>query len=108
MLLDNINSPKDIKGMSYEELALLSNEIRELIIDVVSKNGGHLASNLGVIELTLALHYVFNFSTDKLIFDVSHQSYAHKIITGRIIYRDSYRSRVVGKTHMNNMLGAVR
>lgn len=89
MLLDNINSPKDIKGMSYEELALLSNEIRELIIDVVSKNGGHLASNLGVIELTLALHYVFNFSTDKLIFDVSHQSYAHKIITGR---KDSFQT----------------
>jgi Deoxyxylulose-5-phosphate synthase len=83
MLVEKINSPRDIKSLRINELQELSKEIRDLIIEVVSKTGGHLASNLGVVELTLALHYVFDFSKDKLIFDVSHQAYAHKIITGR-------------------------
>lgn len=79
----DIKSPKDIKNMSYEELNILSSKIREFLLDVVSKNGGHLASNLGVVELTIAIHYVFNAPEDKILFDVGHQSYVHKILTGR-------------------------
>ena len=75
--------PHSVKKMNCEELDRLSEEIREKILDVVSKNGGHLASNLGVVELTIALHRVFDFPEDKLIFDVGHQCYAHKLLTGR-------------------------
>ncbi len=82
-LLDRVNSPDDIKKMNFKELKQLAKEIREFIIETVSVTGGHLASNLGVIELTLAMHYVFDFKTDKLIWDVGHQCYTHKIITGR-------------------------
>ncbi len=82
-LLEKIDSPKDIKKLSLKELYQLAQEIREYIVDVVSKNGGHLAPNLGAVELTLALHYVFDSPKDKLIWDVGHQAYAHKIITGR-------------------------
>jgi len=82
-ILDSINLPDDIKKLSYEELDILSGEIREFILKVVSRTGGHLSSNLGAVELTLALYKVFDFPKDKLIFDVSHQSYTHKIITGR-------------------------
>jgi len=82
-LLPGINSPEDIKKLNTQELNELAKELREYIIDVVSKNGGHLAPNLGVVELTLALHKVFSSPKDKLIFDVGHQSYVHKIITGR-------------------------
>lgn len=81
--IENINSPKDIKKLSYEELEKLSREIRAFLIDSVSKTGGHLASNLGVVELTLALHKVFNSPKDKIVWDVGHQAYVHKIITGR-------------------------
>jgi 1-deoxy-D-xylulose-5-phosphate synthase len=82
-ILNSINSPKDIKKLSLDELALLSSEIRSQIIKTVSKNGGHLAPNLGVVELTLALHYVFDSPKDKFIWDVGHQCYTHKLITGR-------------------------
>jgi len=82
-LLPEIRSPKDLKKIPQSQLPRLANEIRELIIDVVSKNGGHLASNLGVVELTIALHYVLNTPFDKLIWDVGHQCYTHKILTGR-------------------------
>ena len=81
--LENINSPEDVKKLSVSELTLLAQEIRDYLIDVTSKNGGHLAPNLGVVELTLALHKVFSTPKDKLIFDVGHQAYVHKIITGR-------------------------
>ena len=81
--LENINSPEDVKKLSVPELTLLAQEIRDYLIDVTSKNGGHLAPNLGVVELTLALHKVFSTPKDKLIFDVGHQAYVHKIITGR-------------------------
>jgi len=81
--LENIQSPSDLKPLSTEELGRLSVEIRKRIIDVMSQNGGHLASNLGAVELTLALHKVFDSPDDKLIWDVSHQSYVHKILTGR-------------------------
>ncbi len=82
-MLDNINNPNDLKKLSLKELNSLADEIRELIIKTVSKTGGHLASSLGAVELTLALHYVFDTPKDKLVWDVGHQTYAHKIITGR-------------------------
>jgi 1-deoxy-D-xylulose-5-phosphate synthase len=81
--LDQINSPDDLKQIPREELEGVAREIRSRIIDVVSKNGGHLASSLGVVELTIALHYVFDLPKDTLIWDVGHQSYAHKLLTGR-------------------------
>jgi 1-deoxy-D-xylulose-5-phosphate synthase len=83
MLLDNINSPQDIKKLSDDELIGLCDEIRGELIATVSKNGGHLASNLGVVELTVAIHRVFDSPHDSIIFDVGHQSYVHKLLTGR-------------------------
>lgn len=79
----NISSPKDIKDKTIEQLNVICTEIRQYILDVVSKNGGHLSSNLGAVEAIVALHYVFDCPHDKLIFDVSHQAYTHKILTGR-------------------------
>ncbi|MBF0345821.1 MAG: 1-deoxy-D-xylulose-5-phosphate synthase [Nitrospirae bacterium] len=84
MRLNEIKSPADIKHLNTDELKDLAQEMREVIIKRVSLNGGHLASNLGVIEMTLALHYVFNSPVDKIIWDVGHQSYPHKILTGRL------------------------
>ncbi len=78
-----INSPKDIKMLSNKELIVLASEIREFLIKSISKTGGHLSSNLGIVELTLGLHYVFDSPKDKFIFDVGHQAYVHKILTGR-------------------------
>src|SRR5208283_1558384 len=83
MLVEDIKSPKDLKSLKHEELIILAEELRSLIIGRVSLNGGHLSSNLGVVELTIALHYVFNSPVDKMIWDVGHQSYSHKILTGR-------------------------
>ena len=82
-MLESIRSPRDLDNMSYEELDRLAGEIRNELITTVSANGGHLASNLGIVELTLALHRVFHMPEDKIIFDVGHQSYVHKMITGR-------------------------
>jgi len=82
-VLDEIQFPFDLKKLDMEELERLCSEIREEILSTVSKNGGHLASNLGVVELTVALHYVFDLPRDKVIWDVGHQSYTHKILTGR-------------------------
>ncbi|HEX9917135.1 MAG TPA: 1-deoxy-D-xylulose-5-phosphate synthase [candidate division Zixibacteria bacterium] len=82
-LLDSINSPQDLKKIPLEDLPKLAAEIREEIITVVSKNGGHLASNLGAIELSIALHYVLDSPRDKIVWDVGHQCYTHKLITGR-------------------------
>jgi 1-deoxy-D-xylulose-5-phosphate synthase len=82
-LLEQIRYPFDVKKLDFEEMGRLCSELREEIISTVSKNGGHLASNLGVVELTLALHYVFDLPRDKLVWDVGHQSYAHKLLTGR-------------------------
>ena len=81
--LDNVNFPSDIKKFSNSDLKILSNEIREKMIEAVSKTGGHLGAGLGVVELTVALHYVFDTPKDKIIWDVGHQSYPHKILTGR-------------------------
>ena len=82
-VLDKVQSPKDIKKLDNAELEELCSEIRELLIETVSENGGHLASNLGVVELTVALHKVFSSPTDQIVFDVGHQCYTHKILTGR-------------------------
>ena len=82
-MLEKINSPEDLKKLNIEEKEQLAKEIREYILKVVSENGGHLASNLGVVELTIALHSVFNVPTDKIVWDVGHQTYVHKILTGR-------------------------
>ena len=87
--LNKINSPKDLKDIANSELKILCKEIREEIISTISKTGGHIASSLGVVELTVALHKVFNCPQDKIIWDVGHQSYAHKILTGR---RDRFKT----------------
>ncbi len=86
-ILNRINSSEDVKKLNISELNFLASDIREFLIDNVSKCGGHLASNLGTVELTLALHKVFDFERDKIVWDVGHQSYTHKILTGR---RDSF------------------
>ena len=83
MVLDKINGPNDVKKLDPEEVIQLSYEIREFLINKLSKTGGHIASNLGVIELTIALHLVCDLPKDKIIWDVGHQSYTHKILTGR-------------------------
>ncbi|MEA4930309.1 MAG: 1-deoxy-D-xylulose-5-phosphate synthase, partial [Anaerolineaceae bacterium] len=86
-ILNSINSPEDLQQLSYQELAHLSSEIRDFLIEKVSANGGHLASNLGAVELTIALERIYDSSRDRLVFDVGHQSYVHKILTGR---RDNF------------------
>lgn len=88
-MLEKINTPEDLKKLNIEEKKKLAQEIREYILQVVSENGGHLASNLGIVELTLALHSVFNMPEDKIVWDVGHQSYVHKIVTGR---REQFRT----------------
>ena len=91
MILEKINNPNDIKKLNLKEKKILAEELREFIIDTVSKTGGHLASNLGVVELTIALLSCFDFDEDKIIFDVGHQSYVYKILTGR--KKDFYKLR---------------
>ena len=89
--LNSIQTPADIKQMSVAELTELAQEIRERLIRSLSKTGGHLGPNLGVVELTLAMHYVFDTPTDKFLFDVSHQTYIHKLLTGRETRFDTIR-----------------
>src|SRR5690242_3246035 len=86
-LLQKINSPSDLKKLDRTQLHQLSDELRQYIVDVVSVHGGHFAASLGVVELTVALHYVFNTPYDQLVWDVGHQAYGHKILTGR---RDNF------------------
>jgi 1-deoxy-D-xylulose-5-phosphate synthase len=88
-LLEKINSPADLKELERKDLPVLAAEIRDVIVEVVSKTGGHLASSLGAVELAIAIHYVFDTPNDKLIWDVGHQAYAHKLLTGR---RDNFHS----------------
>ena len=83
LFLEKISSPADLKGLNIEDLKILSSELREELIEIVSKTGGHLGAGLGVVELTVALHYVFSSPKDKLIWDVGHQAYPHKILTSR-------------------------
>lgn len=89
--LSKINNPADLKSLSYDELGILAEEIRLFLLDSVSKTGGHIASNLGVVELTLALHRVLNTPLDKIVWDVGHQTYVHKILTGRKASFESLR-----------------
>ncbi|HHL40665.1 MAG TPA: 1-deoxy-D-xylulose-5-phosphate synthase [Deltaproteobacteria bacterium] len=89
VVLDRIDAPDDLKGLSLEELSVLAGEIRELIVETVARTGGHLASSLGAVELAVALHYCFDAPGDRLIWDVGHQAYAHKILTGR---REAFRT----------------
>ena len=84
--LNTMNSPEDLKKLDESQLPELAQEIRDVLIDTVSQTGGHLASNLGVVELTLAIHRVFDSPIDKIVWDVGHQAYTHKLITGR--YKD--------------------
>jgi len=91
MLLEHINNPQDLKKLTLEQLPQLAQEIRQRMIEVVSHTGGHLASSLGAVELTIALHYCFNTPQDKIIFDVGHQAYVHKILTGRNKFFDTLR-----------------
>ena len=90
-LLSNIHSPADVRALKAKDLPKLAEEIRERIVSVVSNGGGHLASNLGVTELTIALHRVFDFSKDRLLWDVGHQCYPHKLLTGRADRFDTIR-----------------
>ncbi|MEC0181712.1 1-deoxy-D-xylulose-5-phosphate synthase [Paenibacillus peoriae] len=93
MLLPHIKQPGDLKSLSVEQLASLAEEIRSFLIEKLSVTGGHLASNLGVVELTIALHYCYNSPKDKMIYDVGHQAYVHKILTGRMDRFDTLRQR---------------
>src|SRR5580658_6405675 len=93
-LLQTVNSPADLKNLSREQLQQLSDELRQYIIDTVSVHGGHFAASLGVVELTVALHYVLNTPYDQLVWDVGHQAYGHKILTGR---RDNFHTNRVYK-----------
>ena len=92
-MLEKINSPRDLKALSTDDLETLAREIREVLVRTVLRQGGHLASNLGVVELTLALDYVFDPPTDKIVFDVGHQSYVHKLLTGRQAGFERLRAR---------------
>ena len=92
-LLDTLKPPQNIKSMTPEQLEELARELRERIIHTVNRNGGHLASPLGVVELTIALHYVFDLPQDKSVWDVGHQCYAHKLLSGRAACFDSLRKR---------------
>ena len=83
MILDKINKPEDLKQLSITEMTDLADEMRKFIIKKVNVTGGHMGPNLGIVETTIALHYVFNSPVDKIVFDVSHQCYPHKMLTGR-------------------------
>src|SRR5467141_110623 len=91
-ILDRITSPADLRSLSDSELRALADEIRQFLVATVSKTGGHLGPNLGVVELTLALHRVFESPRDKILWDVGHQSYPHKLVTGRFERFDTLRS----------------
>ena len=98
--LDKINSPQDIKSLNEQELKQLAAEIREGILNRDSKIGGHVGPNLGIVEATIAWHYVFDSPKDKLVFDVSHQSYPHKMLTGRKngFFNDAEMAKISGYT----------
>ena len=90
-MLERINEPQDIKNLSREELEVLAGEIRQFLIEKISATGGHLASNLGVVELTMAMYLTFDLPKDKIIWDVGHQAYTHKILSGRRDHFDDLR-----------------
>ena len=86
MVLEKVNQPSDLKELNQDELQQLVDEIRQVLIHKINDTGGHMGSNLGIVEMTVAMHYVFNSPVDKFVFDVSHQCYTHKILTGRKEY----------------------
>ena len=93
MIIENIKSPTDVKKLSLEEMKKVATEIRTLLIRKLSNHGGHCGPNLGMVEATIAMHYVFDSPKDKIVFDVSHQSYPHKMLTGRkdaYLYEEKY------------------
>jgi 1-deoxy-D-xylulose-5-phosphate synthase len=92
-MLNQINSPSDVKGLNDEEIVQLASEIRSFLIEQVSKSGGHLGPNLGVVELTIAIHRSFDSPKDVVVFDTGHQSYVHKLLTGRVAGFDKLRQR---------------
>ena len=92
-ILPTIDSPKQLRDLSMDDLGVLAQEIRDAICAQVSRTGGHLAPNLGVVELSIAMHYVFDFAHDRLLFDVGHQCYPHKLLTGRLGLLDKLRTR---------------
>ena len=92
-ILKTIDSPKDLKNLDRTQLHQLSDELRQYIVDIVSVHGGHFAASLGVVELTVALHYVFNTPYDQLVWDVGHQAYGHKILTGRRDVFDTHQKK---------------
>lgn len=91
MLLEEISGPDDVRGLGPEDLTRLADEIREFLVNAVSRTGGHLGPNLGVVELTLALHRVFDSPRDTIVFDTGHQAYVHKMVTGRLTQFDTLR-----------------
>ena len=96
MYLEQNHEANDIKKLNERELAGLAEEIRTFLVEKISKTGGHLASNLGVVELTMALHLCFDFPKDKVVWDVGHQSYTHKLLTGRSRSGRSWRNTLSG------------
>ena len=101
--LDKIHSPQDLKKLDSSEYDGLAQEIRDVLIETVSKNGGHLASNLGAVELTIAIHLMFNSPSDRIVWDVGHQAYTHKLLTGRYDVFDTIRQKdgISGFCHPN-------
>ena len=99
-MLERIQKENDVKKLNPEELIKLAEEIREFLIEKTSKCGGHLASNLGVVELTIAMHRIFELPKDKIIWDVGHQSYTHKLLTGRKDQFDTLRKYEIGRAHV--------
>ena len=101
MILDKINEPKDLRSLSNEELKNIASEMRELIIKKVNTIGGHLGPNLGIVEATIAMHYVFDSPKDEIVFDVSHQCYSHKMLTGR---KDGYTNERCEDTTLHTVV----
>lgn len=105
-LLNSIQHPSDVRRLNLDDLEELSRELREYLIETILQNGGHFAANLGVVELTVALHHILDFHQDKLVFDVGHQSYAHKVLSGRRDLLPSIRSHQglsgfqIGRAHV--------
>src|SRR3954463_10557511 len=100
-LLESINDPADLRKLQRTQLPLLADELRAFVLDSVSRTGGHLSSNLGTVELTVALHYVFNTPWDRIVWDVGHQTYPHKILTGR-------RERMASLRQLDGLAGFPR
>src|ERR1700689_701328 len=92
-ILERVQSPADLRPLSREELRTVAAELRERLIDVCSRTGGHIGAGLGVVELTIALHYAFNTPTDQIVWDVGHQGYPHKVLTGRNDQMESLRQQ---------------